>query len=86
MFPLMYLIANLPLVWYNPFTWKNAWTNTIVGSKLVIWLIAVVAISYFVGDRKIVMALAIILFVFIFGLVPLHLLANFVIVPFIVGL
>ena len=86
MFPFTHLIANIPLAWYNPFTWKEGWTNTVLGFKLVIWLIAVVALSYFVGDRKIVMVLAIILFLFIFGMLPLHLLANFVIVPFIVGL
>lgn len=83
MFPFMHLIANLPLVWYNPFTWKEGWSNTVVGFKLVIWLIAVVAISYFVGDRKIVMVLAIILFLFIFGLLPLHLILKCIFLPLI---
>ena len=85
MFPFIELIAKLPLEWWNPFTWKDAWTTTALGLKLVLWIIVTVAVSYFVGDRRIVMVLAIILFLFIFGLLPLHLLANFVIIPLIIG-
>jgi hypothetical protein len=83
MFPFMHLIAELPLVWYNPFTWKEAWTNTVLGFKLLIWLVAVVAIAYFVADRKVVMFLAIILFLFIYGLLPLHLILKCIFLPLI---